>query len=293
MRRLALLAAMGKGRDQAAMTRQMATCVEVVVDALRTHGTSAEVQQTSVMALQALLRLSTSPVGEGEAATIERFVKLGAVALLVKALRIHAEDAQIQETGLDVLRVLASGSRRPDVLETLPDLGAIPVVIEAMNLNMARPKIQEYGAALLAEFSWAGEAHQSEVALHHGVQMILKAIKAFTSVSEVQAKGFAALQALIVGREEFCSTVMTEAPDILERVLKGMGSFPRVEEVQAYGCALLMSMCYRNKERTQAIIELEGRSQVESAKVGHLRSERVQEFGARLLQRIKEVNDSG
>jgi len=178
-------------------------------------------------------------------------------------------------------------------LETLPDLGAIPVVIEGMNLNIARPKIQEYGAALLAEFSWAGEAHQSEVAHHHGLQMILKALKAFNSVREVQAKGFAALQALVIGREEFCDTVMREAPDILERVLKGMGTFPREEEVQAYGCAVLMSMCYKNKDRAQAIIDLEGKSQVESAKVGHLRSERVQEFSARLIERLKIVNDGG
>mmetsp|Transcript_78771 Transcript_78771/g.139021 ORF Transcript_78771/g.139021 Transcript_78771/m.139021 type:complete len:1336 (+) Transcript_78771:34-4041(+) len=291
IRRLALLAARGRGRDRVAVIREIPQAVQVVVEALEAHERSAEVQQTSVMALQALMRLSTSPEAVGEEATIENLVKLGTVPLLIKALRIHPDDAQIQEQGLDILRVLATGGRRPDVLEALPGLGAIQVVIEAMNLNVARPKIQEYGAALLAEFSWAGEDGQSEVASKHGVQMIVRALKAFIDVSEVQIAGMAALQAIVIGREEFASMVFDEAPDILERILKVMGNFPRVEGVQAYGCAALMSMCHNNKDRTETIISLGGISLVESAKVGHLRSERVQEFGDRIHKRMRQVAD--
>eukprot|EP00931_Biecheleriopsis_adriatica_P078104 TRINITY_DN51570_c0_g1_i1.p1 TRINITY_DN51570_c0_g1~~TRINITY_DN51570_c0_g1_i1.p1 ORF type:complete len:1343 (-),score=254.58 TRINITY_DN51570_c0_g1_i1:65-4093(-) len=287
LRRLSLLAARGLGQDCSAMIHVLPQAVELVVTALQTHDRSAQVQSKSVSALQALLVLSTSSAGEGEVEAIDRLVRLGAVPSLVRALKVHPVDAELQEHGLDVLRILATAGRRPDVLETLPEIGVIPAIIEAMNLNTARPKINEYGCSLLAEIAWHSEQRQEEVIQSLGVETVLRSIKAFPGIAEVLVAGFAAVQALASGNDK-CKDKIFAGADILDLVTKGMSIFPKVEGVQAFGLAALLSLCHNKRERIEALHFLNVSSLAESSKVSHLKSKRVQEWGDDLIKLIRQ-----
>ncbi|CAJ1459103.1 unnamed protein product, partial [Effrenium voratum] len=287
LRLLALKASYGRGRDRGAMQQLLPLAVEAIVEAMRAHQRSDEVQHKAVLALQSLLRLSTSAAGEGEEAAIDRLVRLEAVPVLVCALQNYPEDAELQERGLDVLRVIATGSRRPEVEQSLAQLGLVPIVVEAMNLNISKPKIQEYGLSLLAEIGWQGMEQQQEILATLGVETVVRALRAFPESGEVQTSGLAAVQALSSGNEE-CRVKFFALAEILEVVMQAMGNFPLVEGVQAFGCAALVSLAHSKPERVGALADLNCSSLVESAMVGHPNSQRVLGLAGRLMEVLKK-----
>ncbi|CAJ1359198.1 unnamed protein product, partial [Effrenium voratum] len=287
LRLLALKASYGRGRDRSAMQQLLPLAVEAIVEAMRAHQRSDEVQHKAVLALQSLLRLSTSAAGEGEEAAIDRLVRLEAVPVLVCALQNYPEDGELQERGLDVLRVIATGSRRPEVEQSLAQLGLVPIVVEAMNLNISKPKIQEYGLSLLAEIGWQGMEQQQEILATLGVETVVRALRAFPESGEVQTSGLAAVQALSSGNEE-CRVKFFALAEILEVVMQAMGNFPLVEGVQAFGCAALVSLAHSKPERVGALADLNCSSLVESAMVGHPNSQRVLGLAERLMEVLKK-----
>ncbi|CAE7943089.1 aarA [Symbiodinium necroappetens] len=160
-------------------------------------------------------------------------VSLGAVPLLARALENYPDDPELQERGLDVLRVIATGGRLPDVEDSLSYLGAVPMLVKVMNLNIARPKIQEYGLTLLSEIGWQGGDRQLEILLEDGVEVTVRALRAFPAERDVQLHGLAAVQALTTGNEE-CRVRFFTLADILEIVMEAMANFPLVEGIQAH-----------------------------------------------------------
>lgn len=286
-RKMALMAAVDRGRDREAVVAGLPIAVQLAVAALRGHERSAEAQQRATMALQALLRLSTASGGEGEDAANARLVSLGAVPLLARALENYPDDPELQERGLDVLRVIATGGRLPDVEDSLSYLGAVPMLVKVMNLNIARPKIQEYGLTLLSEIGWQGGDRQLEILLEDGVEVTVRALRAFPAERDVQLHGLAAVQALTTGNEE-CRVRFFTLADILEIVMEAMANFPLVEGIQAFGCAALVSLVHSKSERVGALADLNGQSLAESALVSHPQSARVVELAEQLLQVLKK-----
>eukprot|EP00930_Biecheleria_cincta_P041050 TRINITY_DN28122_c0_g1_i1.p1 TRINITY_DN28122_c0_g1~~TRINITY_DN28122_c0_g1_i1.p1 ORF type:complete len:1364 (-),score=249.19 TRINITY_DN28122_c0_g1_i1:396-4457(-) len=325
LRRQALLAAQDLGRDRAGMVQKRHIAEELVVAALRTHATAAEVQQRGVAAIQALLRLSCSDACETEedalqkiaaekdsaklvaaerravmaalqekiavareAAALGRLLDLGLLPLLIKALHTYPDNPTVQKHGLDVLRMMCTGSRRPDALAALPGLGAVQTVIEGINANIARPKILEYGCTVLAELSWMSAEVQSEVGTKHGVPTVVRTMKAFPDSCEVQLAAVSAVQALSsdhdVNRNKFFSE-----DDILALVVEAVQNFQRSEPLQAFGLAALLGLAHTSKDRTEALVSLSALTLAESAKTWHLRSERVHEIANQLIDHLRNL----
>jgi len=257
--------------------------MEVAVQAMKHHERSDEVQRASVLAFQALIRLSCSL--EGEDVAIERAVAFEIIPFLSRALRNYPEDPQTQERGLDALRLLAT--RRETVTQELCGLQMVPAVVEAMNLNISKPKVQEYGLSLLAEVGWQGQEQQLVISSSLGIEAVVRALKAFPSSGEVQMNGLAAVQAITSDNEE-CRVKFFCLCEILEIVLQAMGNFPLVEGVQAFGCAALISLVHSKSERIGALADLNCASMAESAMVGHPKSQRVLEFAEHLMQVLKK-----
>lgn len=322
LRRQALLAARNLGRDRVGMIQNRLRAEESVVAALRAHETAAEVQQRGVAAIQALLCLACSEACETEdeaiqkaaaerdaaklpakermaiiaslheriavareAAALDRLLNLGLLPLLMKALCANPANPTIQEHGLDVLRVLCTGSRRPDAVAALPDLGAVQAVIEGMNVNIARPKILEYGCTLLAEISWMGAALQNEVAQRHGVPTVVRALKGYPNVCEVQLAGLSAVQALSSNHEANRNKFFSE-DDILQLVVEAVQNFPRSEPTQAFGLAALLSLVHTSRDRTDALASLNGQTLADIGKAWHIHSKRVQEIANQLIAHL-------
>eukprot|EP00435_Cladocopium_sp_Y103_P072814 s17_g41.t1 len=237
-----------------------------------------QVQRAAVLALQALTRLCSSL--EGEDVAIQRVVDLETVPILARALRNYPEDRpwanfhedpQMQERGLDVLRLLST--RRDAVTQQLCGDGTfVPAIVEAMNLNISKPK--EYGLSLLAEVGWQGVEQQRVVLSNLGVEVVVRALKAFPNSGDVQTVGLAAVQAITSDNEE-CRVKFFSLCEILEIVLQAMGNFPLLEGVQAFGCAALISLVHSKSERIGALADLNCASMAESAMVGHPKSQRV------------------
>ena len=288
LRRLALLAVQTRGgADRHAqclsLVQRLPRAMEAAVQAMKHHERSDEVQRASVLAFQALIRLSCSL--EGEDVAIERAVAFEIIPFLSRALRNYPEDPQTQERGLDALRLLAT--RRETVTQELCGLQMVPAVVEAMNLNISKPKVQEYGLSLLAEVGWQGQEQQLVISSSLGIETVVRALKAFPSSGEVQMNGLAAVQAITSDNEE-CRVKFFCLCEILEIVLQAMGNFPLVEGVQAFGCAALISLVHSKSERIGALADLNCASMAESAMVGHPKSQRVLEFAEHLMQVLKK-----
>lgn len=289
LRRLALLAMSAlatpdTGRPSSAqclaLVQRLPRGMANTVQAMKQHERSDEVQRAAVLALQALTRLCSSL--EGEDVAIQRVVDLETVPILARALRNYPEDPQMQERGLDVLRLLST--RRDAVTQQLcRDETFVPAVVEAMNLNISKPKIQEYGLSLLAEVGWQGVEQQRVVLSQLGVETVVRALKAFPNSGDVQTVGLAAVQAITSDNEE-CRVKFFSLCEILEIVLQAMGNFPLLEGVQAFGCAALISLVHSRSERVGALADLNGASMAESAMVGHPKSQRVLEFAEHLME---------
>ena len=163
-------------------------CVDVILEAMKAHMSTARVQ---AMASAALSNMCDSPETEAH------LLSQGALAQVVAALESFPQDGSVQE---EASRALCNVAYNLENQAALLGAGAVEVVVGAMTTFPANAEIQEIGSCFLGNVTTDNaEAKQGVGPLALGV--VLRAIRDHSDTTEVQEEAWRALIGLVQEKE--------------------------------------------------------------------------------------------
>lgn len=267
-----VLASLLKSSGEVAARALLEDGVEVVLAAMRAHGSNSEVQRWCCEVLAGLADLGGQP---GAAAVTAK----GGFNDVVSAMQGHPRIADVQRWAATALSCLASSGGHA-VVAAFADSGMIQVLSQAMRAHPESPVVQEHGARALSFIALDGESEVvNRVVAEGGIEAVVVAMRSHTDNSEIQRWGLAAMWAS-VGEAGKAALEKVTSLGGLSVSIQAMEAFKDHPEVQHWGLAFLREVAANSDETTtDAMVSDGGLAAIVSALTNLPDNEEVQEQG--------------
>ena len=225
------------------------------------------------------LRIIASSSSEGQL----RVASCGGIALVLAAVRSHAESSSLQsEAALYVYPMVQGNDRNRSSFVSQGGLEALLAALESFHGDAA---IQHSAWLALESLSLDRVARKKFRDLGVGPKAPV-CMKAF--VADVDLQGCALEVLLCSPATDAEGLAEIEAADGIEVVLEAIRKHPDVEKVVSLGCDLLQKVVGRTADQAELALALRGDELVLRATLGHESSARLQSFACLALRNLAQ-----
>jgi len=292
-----------------------AGAIEAIVEAMQTHFASLTVQERGLAILHEMARDGETAFryglqqGGGDLRK-QHMVAVGVVQAIIGGLRTHESSAKLQEQGLAMLCVLASGN---DVNEDagafassvhsraqqMADAGAIEVMVSSLHSQRHSEEAQVRTFGALCDMSSGSdegvEGRVQRMVEAGAIEAILAGLHALLHSAEVQEDGFVALCNFSGGSGKGLEARVQTMVDAgaVQVVVAGLRAHEHSTEVQERGSAVLyniLSSCGSGADADRRLwhaVEVGVVEAITAGRRAHAHSAEVQEQGLAVLQALE------
>ncbi|EGD79791.1 hypothetical protein PTSG_10776 [Salpingoeca rosetta] len=247
-----------------------------IVQLMQAFPASADVQRFACKALEDQARDNGSKRVEAAAS--------GAIDAIIKAMKMHSSNGDVQEKGCAALWNLAEND---DNVVSIASKGGIDVVIAAMKMHSSNSGVQVQGCGALWKLAYNN--YRVAIALKGGIDAVVSAMKIHTNNEGVQHKGCGALQNLACYRRDNKRAIALKGG--IDAVIAAMKNHIDNSKVQHQGCGALHNLAVNDDDNKVATASKGGIDAVIAAMKSHTNNAGVQQNGFAALCNIACNND--
>ena len=147
--------------------------IDAMVQAMATHACSASVVEAGCKVLRAMARNVDNCVKIAEADHQVKIAKAGGIEAILRAMRGHGGDAEVQAQGCGAFRNLAV--KNADNKVKIGEAGGIEAILGAMRGHEGDAEVQKQGCRALCNFALNSGANKALMRDHGGLGLARKA----------------------------------------------------------------------------------------------------------------------
>ena len=161
--------------------------IKLILDAIRgQHKMNTGILENACKALKNLAANEDNQVG---------IAREGGITTILDAMRVHMQDASIQEHGCGTL-VNLTGNNNHHNKKLVASQGGILVILEAMRAHPKRAETQHHGCTVLMSLTYNNDDNKKQIAESQGIEDILKAMHNHQNHTGVQERACGVLDNL-------------------------------------------------------------------------------------------------